>query len=63
MGATCLGICLAIITSYIILKFRNPLLEMVILFSSPFLVFYLAEDTKIKVSGVLTLVAFGLYVY
>ena len=63
MAGPCVGLVLAVLTSYVILKFKHPVLEMVIMFSSPFLAFYIAEDTSVKVSGVLTLVAFGLYVY
>jgi len=61
VAGPCVGLVLAVLTSYVILKFKHPVLEMVIMFSSPFLAFYIAEDTSVKVSGVLTLVAFGLY--
>ncbi len=61
-GGVLLGILIGFIVNFIIKRILNNLvLEFNITFVSAYLIFYLAEDTPLKVSGILSLVFLGLY--
>lgn len=64
IGGSILGLIGGVVASYLIKQFRtDPILTLNVSFCSCFLVFYIAEnvDFGFKVSGILALVAMGLY--
>ena len=64
VGGSLLGVIGGVISSYLIAQFRtDPILSLNISFCSCFVLFFVAENVNlgIKVSGILALVAMGLY--
>eukprot|EP00828_Plagiopyla_frontata_P017581 TRINITY_DN2275_c0_g1_i7.p1 TRINITY_DN2275_c0_g1~~TRINITY_DN2275_c0_g1_i7.p1 ORF type:complete len:1063 (-),score=155.68 TRINITY_DN2275_c0_g1_i7:82-3270(-) len=61
-GGVGLGLAFAIVSTFwLSLLFRKPIIEMCIVFITPYLLYYVCECTTVHVSGVLALVTLGVF--
>jgi NhaP-type Na+/H+ or K+/H+ antiporter len=62
VGGLVLGVVFGMFTSYVLNRlFNDPILEVNTTLVTCYIVFYIAEGTSLHVSGILALVALGLY--